>query len=116
MFNIINDLGYIGRAVRQSNRKIFFTITLPQSVDYIQKKTFDEIRIDSDDLQGDGVKIIIPSNIFDIYTRLEILLGLKLDSHTDTLTEASNLKDELYKSGEKQNEQQYRTAPNKFQT
>ena len=29
------------------------------------------------DLQGEGVKIIIPSNIIDIYTRLEILLGNK---------------------------------------
>ena len=35
-------------------------------------------------LQGEGVKIIIPSNIIDIYTRLEILLGLKLSGHTDT--------------------------------
>ena len=61
-------------------------------------------------------KIIIPSNIINIYTRLEILLGLKLSGHTDTLTEASNLIDELYKPGEIQNKQQYRNAPNKFQT
>ena len=66
--------------------------------------------------QGEGVKIIIPSNIIDIYTRLEVLLGLKLSGHTDTLTEASNLIDELYKRGEKQTKQQYRNALNKFQT
>ena len=36
-------------------------------------------------------KIIIPSNIIDIYTRLKILLGSKLPGHTDTLTEACNL-------------------------
>ena len=48
-------------------------------------------------LQGQGLKIIIPSNIIDIYTRLEISLGLKLSGHTDTLSEASNLIDELYK-------------------
>ena len=30
-----------------------------------------------------------------IYTRLEILLGLTLSSHTDILTEARNLIDEL---------------------
>ena len=30
-------------------------------------------------------------------TRLEILLGLKYSGHTDTLTEANNLIDELYK-------------------
>ena len=67
-------------------------------------------------LQGEGVKINIPSNIIDIYTRLEVLLGLKLSGHTDTLTEASNLIDELCKRGEIQNKQQYRNALNKFQT
>ena len=67
-------------------------------------------------LQGQGVKIIIPSNIIDIYTRLEVLLGLKLSGHTDTLTEASNLIDELYKRGEIQNKQQYQNALDKFLT
>ena len=68
-------------------------------------------------LQGRGIeKTIIPSNIIDIYTRLEILLGLKLSGHTDTLTEASNLIDELYKRGEIQNKQQYRNALNEFST
>ena len=68
-------------------------------------------------LQGRGIeKIIIPSNIIDIYTRLEILLGLKLSGHTDTLTEASNLIDELYTRGEIQNKQQYRNALDKFLT
>ena len=66
------------------------------------------------DLEGQGIKIIIPSNINDIYTRLEILLGLKLSGHTDTLTEASNLIDELYKRTVIQNKQQYRNALNKF--
>ena len=65
---------------------------------------------DSSDLEGQGVKIIIPSNIIDIYTRLEVLLGLNLSGHTDTLTEASNLIDELYKRGDIQTEQQYRNA------
>ena len=66
-------------------------------------------------LKGRGVeKIVIPSNIIDIYTRLEVLLGLKLSGHTDTLTEASNLIDELYKRGEIRNKQQYRNALNKF--
>ena len=95
--------------------KTFFTITLPKLVEDIQNRTFDEITLDSDsDLQGEEVKIIIPSNIDDIYTRLQILLGLKLSGHTDTLTEASNLIDELYKRGEIQNKQQYRNALNKF--
>ena len=65
-------------------------------------------------LEGQGVKNIIPNNIIDIYTRLEVLLGLKLSGHTDTLTETSNLIDELYKRGETRNKQQYRNALNKF--
>ena len=68
----------------------------------------------SSDLEGQGIKIIIPNNIIDIYTRLEVLLGLKLSGHSDTLTEASNLIDELYKRGEIRNKQQYRNAINKF--
>ena len=111
--NIINDLGYTGIGDYPSKRVIFFKTKLPKLVEEIQNKTFEEI---NDDLQGDGVKIIIPSNIIDIYIRLEILLGLKLSGHTDTLTEASNLIDELYKRGEIQNKQQYRNALNKFST
>ena len=66
-------------------------------------------------LKGQGIeKIIIPSNIIDIYSRHEILLGLKLRGHTDTPTEASNLIDDLYKRGEIQNKQQYQNALNKF--
>ena len=116
MYNIVRDLGYTGRGDRQSNRKTFFTITLSKLVEEIQNKSFDGITDSSDDLQGEGVKIIIPSNIIDICTRLEILLGLKLSGYTDTLTEASNLKDELYRQGEIQNEQQYQNALNKFST
>ena len=115
MDNIIRDLGYTGDDDRNSKRKLFFTKTLPKLVEDIQNRTFEEITDDSDDLQGEGFKIIIPSNIIDIYTRLEVLLGLKLSGHTDTLTEASNLIDELYKRGEIQNKQQYRNALGKFQ-
>ena len=61
-------------------------------------------------------KIIISSNKIDIYTRLEILLGLKLAGHTDFLREDSNRTDELYKKREIQNEEQVRNAPNKFIT
>ena len=114
LYNIIRDLGYTGIGDIKSKRKLFLTEKLPKLVEEIQNKTFEEINVDSDDLQGDGVKIIIPSNIIDIYTRLEVLFGLKLSGHTDTLTEASNLIDELYKLGEIQNKQQYRNAINKF--
>ena len=92
----------------------------PSGLDnYIKNELDDDVRriLDLDKkLKGRGIeKIIIPSNIIDIYTRLEILLGLKLSGHTDTLTEASQLIDELYKRGDIQNKQQYRNAPNKFQ-
>ena len=70
----------------------------------------------ADDLKGELVKTIIPSNINDMYTRFKILLGLKLSGRTVTFTEASNLIDELYKRGEIQNERQYRNALDKFQT
>ena len=116
MNNIKNDLGYTGLRDYPSKRKTFLTKTLPGLVEKIQNKTFEEITDDSDDLQGEGVKIIIPSNINDIYTRLEIILGLKLSGHTDALLGASNLIDELYKRGEIQNKQQYRNALNKFST
>ena len=72
---------------------------------------------DSYDLEGQGIKkIILPSNIIDICTRLELFVGLKLSGHTHTLTEASKLQDELYKRGEIQNGQQYLNALNKYNT
>ena len=114
MYNIIRDLGYNGTRDRDSKRKTFFSKKLPKLVEEIQNKTFEEITDDSDDLRGEGLKIIIPSNLIDVYTRLEILLGLKLSGHTVTLTEASALIDELYKRGEIQNKQQYRHALDKF--
>ena len=67
----------------------------------------------SDDLQVEGGKIVIPSNMIDIWSRLENLLGLNFSGHTDTLTEAINLKEELCKKGEIQNEQQYPVALDK---
>ena len=111
MYNIIRDLRYNGTGDRDSKRKTFFTKKLPKLVEDIQNRTFDEI-----DLENQGVKIIIPSNLIDIYTRLEILLGLKLSGHSDTVTEASALIDQLYKLGEIQNKQQYRNALDNFST
>ena len=113
---IIRDLGYTEREGRVSKRETFFTITLIKLVEENQNKTFDEITDNSDDLQGEGVKFIIPFNNIDMYTRLEILLGPKLLGHSDILTEASNLTDELHKRGEIQNKQQYRNALNNLQT
>ena len=117
LYNIVRDIGHTGIGDIKSKRKILLTESLPKLVNDIQNRTFEEITDDSDnDLEGQGVKIVIPSNIIDIYSRLEVLLGLKLSGHTDTLTEASNLIDELYKRGEIQNKQQYRNALDKFTT
>ena len=117
LYKILKDVKYTGSVDRPSNRKKSFNIDLPKKVSEIQNIKFDENSDASDsDLQGGGVKIIIPFNIIDIYTRLEVLLGLKLPRHSDTLTEASNLIDELYKRGEIQNKQQYRNTLNKFST
>ena len=53
-------------------------------------------RVNESNLEDQRIeKIIIPSNIIDIHTRLENLLGLNLSGVTNTLTEASNLIDEL---------------------
>ena len=87
---------------------------LPGEIARIRNPPLPAIENESDNLEGEGVKIIIPSNITDIYTRLEILLGLKISGHSDTLTEASNLIDDLYKLGEIQTKQQYRNDLNKF--
>ena len=106
LYNFLTDVGYTGIGDEKTNQSRFFKRLLKQY--RIIKKE------EPTDLKGQGVKIIIPSNIIDIYTRLEVLLGLKLSGHTDTLTEASNLIDALYKRGEIRNKQQYRNALNKF--
>ena len=59
--------------------------------------------------------IKIPSNIIDNYTRLEILLGWKLSGHTKSLTEASNLLDEIYGKVGLETEQQTRNSLHIFQ-
>ena len=105
LYNFLTDLGYTKIRGKQTSQMKFFTKLLNQ---------FKNIKKE-EPLEGKGIeKIIIPSNIIDIYTRLEVLLGLKLSGHTDTLTEASNLIDELYKRGEIQIKQQYRNAIDKF--
>ena len=111
-----NDFNYTGIGDKSPRRRTFFTITLPKLVNHIQNKIFDENINNRDNLQVEGVKIILPSNIIDIYTGLEILLRLKLVSHTDTLTEGSNIIHDLDKRSGIRNEHQNRNAPNKFHT
>ena len=121
VFDILQNVGFYDNITKigfKAARMKDALYDLPKAIHKIRNpslSTIDNLE-DSSDLEGQGVKIIIPSNIIDIYTRLEILLGLKLSGHRDTLTEASNLIDELYRRGEIQNKQQYRNALNKFQS
>ena len=116
--NILKDVGFYKTRHKKCLKAVRMKDALndlPKAIDKIRNLPLPEIENESDTLEGEGVqKIIIPNNIIDIYTRLEVLLGLKLSGHTDTLTEASILIDELYKRGEIQNKQQYRNALNKF--
>ena len=121
VFKILENVRFyenIPKIVLKSARKKDALYNLPKEKAKVRNPSLPSIEnaAVSDDLQGEGVKIIIPSNIINIYTRLEILLGLKLSGHTNTLTEESTLIDELYKRGEIQSEQQYRNAIDKFST
>ena len=49
---------------------------------------------------------IIPTNNIANWTILDFLAGTKLSGQVDTLTVPSIFLDEVYKKGEKQNEQQ----------
>ena len=94
VFDILKNVGFYANIP-----KIGFKAARMQDAMYNLPKVIDKIRnlslptfenISDSDLEGHGLKIILPSNIMDFYTRLEILLGLKISGHTDTLTEASN--------------------------
>ena len=115
MNNIKNEKNFTRIGDESSKRKPCSKQELPKLVEHIPNKKFDEIINNSDNLEGEGVeKFIIPSNIIDIYTRLEVILGKKLSGHTNTLTEAGNLNGEFYKRGEIQNERQYENALEKL--
>ena len=70
----------------------------------------DESEDAPDGLQRNGIKNFIPSNLIDMWTRLENLRRLKLFGHTDTLTEAGNLRDDFYKRDEIETERLYRNC------
>ena len=121
VFNTLKNVGFhdnIHKKGLKSARMKDAMYKLPKAIANIRNPALPAIEIPGDyhDLQGEGLKFIKPSKLIDVYTRLEALLGLKLSGHTDTLTEASNLIDELYKKGDIQNQKQYRNALNKFNT
>ena len=110
VYNIPKDVGFYNtrhiKGLKAARMKDALH-DLPKAIAKIRFPPLPTIENVSDcDLEGQGLKTIFPSNIIDIYTKLEILPGLKLSGHTDTLREVSNLKDELYKRGEIQNKQQ----------
>ena len=102
-----NDIGHTSTGDESSKRKRFSTISLPKLVAEIQNKSFEKFTAESDILEGQGMKIDISSINIHIWTTLKILLLLKLSCHSDILTEASNLIDEVKKRGEIENEHQY---------
>ena len=121
VFIVIKNVGFndnVQKTGLKSARMKDALYVFPKGSAKVQKPSLPAIENieDSSDLQGEGVKTIIPSIIIVIYTRLEILPGLKLSGYTDTLTEASKLLDELYKRGKIQTEWHYRNALDKFQT
>ena len=106
----VSNVGFSGKtpekSLKSTRMKDAF-YNLPKAIAKIRNPPLPPVEIiedASDNLQGEAVKIFNPSNIIDIYTRIEILLGLSLSGHTDTLTEASSLLDEQYNRGEIQNE------------
>ena len=80
---MINGIGYTGEGYKNSKLKGFVFGGLQKKVNEkksrVGKELEDSDENESDDLEGQGIgKTIIPSTIIDIYTRIEILLGLKL--------------------------------------
>ena len=89
----------------------FFPILLSEKVAKVETKIVREN--ESNDLHDTGVKLIIPSNIIDVWTILEVLLPLNSSGNTDILTETNILVDELYQKDEIHTRQQYRNALDK---
>ena len=92
----------------------FFETIFSKKVEKIETKIVKED--ESNDLHDTGVEIIIPSNIIDIWTILEVLLSQNSSGNTDTLTETSNLTEELNQKCGIQTQQQYRNALDKYTT
>ena len=120
VFEILKKFGFCGNVPKigfNSARKKDALYNFPKEIAKIRNPTLSSIEneADSSDLK-EGLKIFIPSNIVDVYTRLEVLLGIKLSGHTDTRIEASASIDQLYKMGEIENKQQYQNALNNIST
>ena len=86
----LNYTKYSPQRGKKSGRSNYIKRHLDSDVKKIQNETAGEI-------EGQGMKILINSNIIDIWTKLEVLLELTLSGHTDTLPGGSNLIEESYK-------------------
>ena len=89
--NIIDDIDNTVIGNKNLKRKTFSLIESPETNAEIEAG----IEVEPEDLEGQGVKNVITSNNFDIWTKLEVLLGLELSGRSDTLTEVKNPKYEI---------------------
>ena len=118
---ILDEINYNPDGDRESKRQKYIKNKLESRVEKILNPPITAITSGESDeyesLERNGtITIVVPSDSDEIWTRLQVLLGLKLAGHIDTLIEASQLLDALFKKGEIKTEQQYRNAIDKFTT
>ena len=79
MLNSVGFFDNIPTKGLKSGKMQYFIGVVPKGIQKIRNPPSPAIENieESDKLEGYGVKIIITSSIIDIYTRLEVLLGLK---------------------------------------
>ena len=99
VFYILENVGFydnIPEKVLKSARIKDALFYLPRELANIRNPLIPQIVNEEvfHDLQGERKEnVIIPFNMIDIYTKMKILLELKLSRHSNTLAEASNLID-----------------------
>ena len=104
VFYILENVGFYDNILKKGLKTARMRDALYKTIAKIRNLFLPVFENVSDGLQGEGVKIFKQSNITHSYIRLENILGLKLSAHTVTLTEASNLLDDLCRRGEIQYE------------
>ena len=92
-FFILSDVNDMVDGDGPSESKKTSSEELPRRVEKTESRLANEE--ESGDLEAVGKKMFLPFNIIDISTRLEVLLGLKLSGHSDTLEETGNQRDEF---------------------
>ena len=85
MFEILENVGFYNNIPKiglKSARRKDALYNLPKVIRNPLLSTIENVS--DSDLEGQGLEKIIPSIIIDIYTRLEVLLRLKLSGHSET--------------------------------